>query len=146
MDTLIEKTVELGVTDLHPVLTNRTEHRKINEFRLLSQIIEASEQCERADIPCLHQLTPLKTLVSQWKDKPQIQWACERDALERKPLGHNRQDHQAFLIGPVGGFDDDEITFLGNHPAITPISLGSAILRAETASILCVGSTKICTI
>jgi 16S rRNA (uracil1498-N3)-methyltransferase len=143
MDILIEKTVELGVTDLHPVLTNRTEHRKINEDRLLSQIIEASEQSERLDIPALHPLISMETLLGQWKDKPQIQWGCERDALERKPLGYNNENHQAFLIGPVGGFDEDEITLLGRHPAITPISLGSAILRAETASILCIGSTKI---
>ena len=44
MDIIIEKCTELGVTDFHPVLTNRTEVRDINEERLRAQIAEAAEQ------------------------------------------------------------------------------------------------------
>src|SRR5262245_40752658 len=45
-DFIIEKAVELGATDIHPIVTNRTEVRKINEDRVKAQIHEAAEQCE----------------------------------------------------------------------------------------------------
>jgi 16S rRNA (uracil1498-N3)-methyltransferase len=54
MGFMIEKIVELGVTDIHPVITDRTQHGKINIDKIQKQIIEASEQCERMDIPTLH--------------------------------------------------------------------------------------------
>ena len=143
MDIVIEKSVELGVTDFHPILTNRTEHRKINESRLTAQIIEATEQCERMHVPNLHPLIPLQTTLQNWQHTKIIQWGCERAITERKPLGHCQDPSQAFLIGPVGGFDERECETLAQNPLITPITLGDTILRAETASLLCIGSIKI---
>ncbi|HEY8189518.1 MAG TPA: RsmE family RNA methyltransferase, partial [Micavibrio sp.] len=58
MDWLIEKAVELGVTHLHPVITQNTEVREVNDKRLRQQIIEAAEQCERLTVPSLH--APIK--------------------------------------------------------------------------------------
>ena len=146
MDILIEKAVEMGATDLHPILTSRTENRKINTDRLHTQIIEAAEQCECMHIPSLHTLTSLKSTLHQWTHTEHIQWACERAITPRKPLGHNTSATQAFLIGPAGGFDNEECSMLNTHPLITPITLGDIILRAETASILCLASIKIQTL
>jgi 16S rRNA (uracil1498-N3)-methyltransferase len=143
MDFVIEKTVELGVTHLHPVITNRTEIRKIKTERIEQQIIEASEQSERLTLPSLSAATPLMQAIQTWKHDSPIQWACERDSTERaKPsIKTNSEIAAAFLIGPVGGFDDTEIDHLSKHPAIQPITLGPSILRAETASILCLSAT-----
>lgn len=143
LDFVIEKSVELGVTDLHPIITARTEHRKINKDRITAQIIEASEQCERMHIPTLHDLAALNTAIPKWQHTDTIQWACERDTAKRKPLGYNTSNDQAFLIGPVGGFDQAEHDYLQTLKHITPISLGSTILRAETASILCLSQIAI---
>ena len=142
MDMVIEKAVELGVTDLHPVLTHRTEHRKVNTARLQAQIIEASEQSERLTLPVLQPLAALYDLCAGWSGKglPDIQWCCERDSIDRKALGYQQAEDQAFLVGPVGGFDDEEIAFLSQQSYIQPISLGHNILRAETASILCLSA------
>ena len=74
-DWMIEKAVELGVTDFYPVLTQNTEVRKLNEERLQAQIFEAAEQCERLDIPALHSLRKLETLLGEW-DKNRTIFAC----------------------------------------------------------------------
>lgn len=143
MDMVIEKTVELGVTDLHPVVTHRTEHRKVKAERLQAQIIEAAEQSERLTLPQLHPLMTLDALLGRWPGQegyPALQWCCERDKVQRDILGYNRGADQAFLVGPVGGFDDEECDRLAAMPFVQPISLGGHILRAETASILCLSS------
>lgn len=135
MDVLVEKAVELGATHLNPVLTERTENRKINPERLEAQIIEALEQCERLIKPVLLPLQKLEKLMAGWKG-PQILCCLERQ--DAPPIGThlcNNTNDLAFLIGPEGGFSTAEIKLLSGHKACTPVSLGDAILRAETAAL-----------
>jgi len=136
MDILIEKATELGVTHLHPVLTRNTEVRQINEDRLRAQIIEAAEQCERLDIPALVPIKDL-TALAGW-DKTIPLYAC----IERReglPLLHVCKfgDTMAFLIGPEGGFSEDEAEKLAALPFISAVSLGDTVYRAETAALVC---------
>jgi len=131
LDWMIEKTVELGVHHFHPIITQNTEVRKVNENRMRSHILEAAEQCERFDIPTLHAITPLDKKLSDWPDIPVF------SALERFD-GITSNDAQtpeefAFLIGPEGGFTDNEKETLSQKT--TPIYLGETILRCETAAI-----------
>ncbi len=133
MDMLIEKAVELGATDLHPIITQNTENRKLNQDRLLAQIIEAAEQCERLDLPALHPELPLKKLLEGW-NAPQALFV----ALERAPNTMHlarATDHAYILIGPEGGFTEQEQELMLGHNAVTAISLGEHILRAETAAL-----------
>ena len=137
MDFLIEKSVELGVTELYPVITNRTQMRKINVDRIQAQIIEAAEQCERLDIPQLHPLQKLDTVIRQWAYGP-VLCALERD--DQAANYHGEREGSAFLIGPEGGFDDEERRNLHENKHIIPISLGPRILRAETAALYCLSN------
>ncbi len=135
MDMLIEKAVELGVSKLHPVIMRRTVSRKINEERIRAQIIEASEQCERMDIPTLE---PARNLDEVLAGLEQPVFACierEGDAL---PIAECELGaHAAFLIGPEGGFEEGEVTLMRSCEKVISVSLGESILRAETASIAC---------
>ncbi|MGB4056941.1 MAG: 16S rRNA (uracil(1498)-N(3))-methyltransferase [Alphaproteobacteria bacterium] len=140
MDILVEKAVELGATALHPVLTNRTIIRKINEDRIRAQVLEAAEQCERFEIPVLYPLADLKQKITGWKHAAPILWCCERG--ESPHISTFQEQSWAFLIGPEGGFDDNEFTFLNDQPKIKPMTLGETILRAETAAILALGYAK----
>lgn len=135
MDWLVEKAVELGATDLHPIITQNTDIRKLNEDKIAAQMIEAAEQCERMDIPTLHPLEDIWKILSGWSDKTPILAAIERiDGA--KSLGKAISSGDiAFLIGPAGGFTAEEKEKLVQSPKITPISLGESILRAETAAI-----------
>ncbi|MCI5060892.1 MAG: 16S rRNA (uracil(1498)-N(3))-methyltransferase [Alphaproteobacteria bacterium] len=132
MDFLIEKSVELGVSDFHPILTQNSEVRKINETRIHQQIIEAVEQCERLILPILHPLQKLELMLGTWpKD------ICVLSCLER----HDAPPIQsiavpsdvAILIGPEGGFTRQEQEWL--RQKTTPVSLGPHILRSETAAL-----------
>ncbi len=136
MDFLVEKAVELGATDLHLVLTHHTEARKINEERIAGQIIEATEQCERLDIPTLHPLTKLDIKIVQWPKDITILAALERE--DAPPLRDiQKAEKTAFLIGPEGGFNKDEKQMLKTFPYVKAVSLGKNILRAETAALAC---------
>ncbi len=143
MDFLIEKAIELGVTDLHPVITQRTENRKLNKERLNAQIIEAAEQCERMNIPTLHNIEKLPGKLQNWRQKEEPLFV----ALERSDAPSlftlKPQSSWAFLIGPEGGFTLEEIEKLARCDFIQPISLGASILRAETAALLCVGFSNL---
>ncbi|HOO81309.1 MAG TPA: 16S rRNA (uracil(1498)-N(3))-methyltransferase [Alphaproteobacteria bacterium] len=135
MDFLIEKAVELGVTDLTPVITAHTQTRKINEERLHAQIIEAAEQCERMSLPTLHKVETLPGALQKWNQQIPVYWAAER--LKNTPHIKEIISPEAFLIGPEGGFSEQESDFLQTQEIVRPISLGKNILRAETAALFC---------
>lgn len=141
LEILIEKSVELGVTDLHPIMTQRTENRKLNAERIHAQIIEASEQCERMDIPKFHDPKTLNEIIKNWTLTPTIFWAQERE--NNIALNKCQSDAYSFLIGPEGGFTDEEIKTLTAQKHIKPISLGDRIYRTETASMLCLSQAAL---
>lgn len=145
MDWLVEKAVELGVTDLHPVITLRTEIREINAARTRNQIIEAAEQCERLDMPRLHELCDLKACLGRWPHDIPIHMALER--IDAPALRNNLPESGALalLVGPEGGFSAEEREYPGNLPFLKPVSLGPDILRSETAAIFMLGAAHLYT-
>ena len=140
MDVLIEKAVELGVTDLHPVIMNRTENRKINKDRLEAQIIEAAEQCERLNLPNLHEVQKLSAGFGG-VDVP-IFIAMERENGAKPISLYDYSKGAGFVIGPEGGFDESECALLRNNEEWRFVSLGEGILRAETAALACLSYVR----
>ncbi len=134
MEWLIEKAVELGATDLHPVITHHTEVRDLNAARTRAQIIEAAEQCERLDVPALHDITPLKAALGKWLPDNPLFMALERADAPPVTKALPENGPWAFLVGPEGGWSAEERAYPGNLPFLKPVSLGPAILRAETAA------------
>jgi 16S rRNA (uracil1498-N3)-methyltransferase len=120
------------------VITNHTEVRDLNAERTRAQIIEAAEQCERLDVPTLHDIMPLKSALGKWlggpyKDTPLFMALERADApLLTRALPENGP--RAVLIGPEGGWSTEEREYPGNLPFLKPVSLGPHILRAETAA------------
>lgn len=134
MDWLVEKTVELGATDLHPVFTQNTDNRKINPDKICLQIIEAAEQCERLDIPTLHPAQDILKKLSEWDTSVPVLAALERQEAKTLSASLPREGDIAFLIGPSGGFTAEEKEKLSAFSFITPVTLGERILRSETAA------------
>lgn len=142
LDFVIEKAVELGVTDIHPVIMKRTENRHLNTDRIKAQMIEAAEQCERLCIPILHALVDMDKKLSSWGDRPTIYACVERsDTKELSVYSETYYEDSGFLVGPEGGFDPKEIEGLAQYKVIKPVTLGSKILRAETAALYCLSQT-----
>ncbi len=135
MEWLMEKATELGVAEIHPVLTGRSVVDKINPERLTAQMIEAAEQCGRTSLPRLHETRPLKQFLGAFPQNRTLFFADEQGGA---PFGAAIAAHPgpaALLIGPEGGFDDAERNAIRAHPQAAAISLGPRILRAETAAI-----------
>lgn len=133
MDFLIEKAVELGATHLHPVMTQNSDVRKINEDRIEAQMIEAAEQCERLDVPTLMPAQDLFVALATWNRNILMLAALER--FDARPIRERiLPGNVAILIGPSGGFTREEKEKISSLSFIQPVSLGENILRSETAA------------
>lgn len=132
LDFLLEKATELGVTDFYPLTMDHSAYPWQGGEKYESTWIQAAEQCERLCIPRFHPVQSLETAL-QNLDIP-LAWARERcdtgQAHETK-----QPTPRALLVGPEGGFSSHECDQLGQHPGVYPITLGSHVLRTETAAI-----------
>ena len=131
-EMIVQKATELGVAELRPVLTARTQTRHVNRERLFAIAREAAEQSERLTVPGIAEPMPLKSLLSGWPSARTLIVAAER--RDAPPLAPHPPP-SALLIGPEGGFAPEELDALAAHPFVSLTSLGPLILRAETAAI-----------
>lgn len=129
IDIIFEKSTELGVTNFFPVITSRTIVSKINIQKAQSWVIEASEQCGRIDIPIISEPINLNKFLTSWPENKKI-FFCDEDETRTKI---DTKESLSILVGPEGGFSDEERRMLRAKDYIIPISLGKNILRAETA-------------
>ena len=133
IDWLVEKATELGIARLVPVVTRRTIVERINADRLRAHSIEAAEQCERTALPELAPLTKLDSVLRAWPAERSLLFADEGGG---KPLSDAAAAQPAaILIGPEGGFTDEERAAIKAVAQAQPVSLGPRILRAETAAL-----------
>ncbi|MBX7146880.1 MAG: 16S rRNA (uracil(1498)-N(3))-methyltransferase [Alphaproteobacteria bacterium] len=142
LDFLVEKATELGVTLFQPMITDYTNTKNINPSRLNLIAQEAAEQCERLDIPKIENIKSLDDVLKRW-DKNELILLCAEKG-DAKPiqqilgasntLKKSYQPH-TILIGPEGGFSQREMDMLVNQEFIIPVTLGSRILRSETAAL-----------
>lgn len=137
LDYMVQKATELGVSSLHPVITHRTIVDRINLDRMQANIIEAAEQCGILNIPEIKQPVKFSKILDTWpSDKILIH--CDERAEIASPieaLSAVGSQSVAVLIGPEGGFDQQERTKLADMPQSLSLSLGPRIMRADTAAI-----------
>lgn len=138
IDWLVEKATELGIARLVPVTTRRTVVDRINADRLRAHIVEAAEQCERTALPELAPLTRLEALLRDWPADRTLLFADEQGG---KPIVNSAEaGPAALLIGPEGGFTEEERSAVRQVPQARPISLGPRILRADTAALAAIST------
>ena len=144
---IIEKATELGISRVIPVFTDYCSvkrsviEKKIPKWQRI--MYESSKQCERADIPQCGELTTIKDLVTVEKYDKIIVF-CERisDKTIRdsfKTSAIKQGDKVLVIIGPEGGFSDREFEFFKKQN-FEMLTLGTLILRAETAVVVGVGN------
>jgi len=138
---MIEKATELGVSEIVPVETIRSErgleraaHKRVERWRRIA--LEASQQSRRAFLPEVSEPEPLRDTLNR---EATCKFALDENPAARPlnaalPAARDPQDTVVMLIGPEGGWTDDErVQFAA--AGWSPVSLGPLILRAETAAL-----------
>ncbi len=143
IDFVAAKATEMGVTKFLPILTQHTIVDKINVERFTANIKEAVEQCERNDIPEILPLEKLDKFLKQAQISDKLLILCDESGQGKKAsellplLAKTRITTQevVLLIGPEGGFSQEEFAQMRQIKNIHAISLGPRILRSDTAII-----------
>ena len=141
MDTVIQKSVELGVGEIYPVASARCivqadekrAEKKLERWQRIAE--EAAKQCGRGIIPRVHPIISFKDALEQMK-KSDLYFLCYETSEENNPkalFSKSNFDSVSFFIGPEGGIAPEEVE-LAHFLGIPDVTLGKLILRTETAS------------
>ncbi|TRL39138.1 16S rRNA (uracil(1498)-N(3))-methyltransferase [Rhizobium straminoryzae] len=137
LDYLVQKAVEMGAGTLQPVMTQHVQGKITSLERLQANVMEAAEQCGILAVPAVLPPVKLKDLLERWPAERRILF-CDEGADSHNPLpilGQISERKLALLIGPEGGFSQEERTMLHALDFVTAIPLGPRILRADTAAV-----------
>lgn len=136
LDYMVQKAVELGVSRLQPVLTRHTQAERVNMARMRANAVEAAEQCGILAVP---EIAEPVALARARLDPGRWLVFCDEEAEVADPLAAlapiGRGEPLALLIGPEGGFAEEERAMLLRHPKVVRLALGPRILRADTAAV-----------
>lgn len=145
MDLVLQKSVELGVTEITPLITERCVvkldqqrwQKKHQQWQKI--IIGACEQCGRNILPTLHPVTLFSDWVRQSTNALRLTLDPTADKLFRD-LCPNQHGFR-LLIGPEGGLSKQEV-YQTEEQGFTPALLGPRVLRTETAAIAAITSLQ----
>jgi len=138
LDYMVQKAVEMGASRLQPVLTRFTQVSRVNGERMRANVIEAAEQCGILSVAEVAEPIQLERFLAT-RDAGRLLIFCDEAAEVTNPV---RALEQApgqggidVLIGPEGGFAEEERTILLRQGRLVRLSLGPRILRADTAAV-----------
>lgn len=142
LDYMVQKAVELGATALQPVLTRRTQVARVNLDRMRANAIEAAEQCGILTLPEIGEPVAFNAMLGS-RDAKRLLIFCDEDAEVKDPvaaLAAARTQSAAamplaLLLGPEGGFAEEERAALLQQPNMLRLALGPRILRTDTAAV-----------
>jgi 16S rRNA (uracil1498-N3)-methyltransferase len=139
LDYMVQKAVEMGASSLQPVLTRFTQVSRVNGERMRANVIEAAEQCGILSVADVAEPMPLDRYLSA-RDGQRLLVFCDEAADVTNPLQALQGETVApggidVLIGPEGGFAEEERAILLRQPNTLRLSLGPRILRADTAGV-----------
>jgi 16S rRNA (uracil1498-N3)-methyltransferase len=141
LDYLAQKAVEMGAGTIRPVITRFTQGERVNMDRLRANAVEAAEQCGILAIPDCPEPERLPKVLAGLAPERLLVF-CDEDAPVGDPVAALRAagDPQAppplaVLVGPEGGFSEEEQDLIRARPNTVALSLGPRILRADTAAV-----------
>jgi 16S rRNA (uracil1498-N3)-methyltransferase len=151
---MVQKAVEMGVSQLQPILTQHTQAQRVNLDRMRANAIEAAEQCGILAIPEIAAPMPFAQMIAARKPDRLLVF-CDEGTDAANPVATlsaarsgpkamlplvmgsdlSKTEPMAVLVGPEGGFSEEERAALLKQPNIVRLSLGPRILRADTAAV-----------
>src|SRR5258707_4825922 len=139
LDYMMQKAVEMGASRLQPVLTRHTQVSRVNSERMRANVIEAAEQCGILSLAEVAEPVALDRFLEK-RETSRLLVFCDEAADIFNPIEALQQGLTAaegidVLIGPEGGFAEEERALLLRQPRTLRLSLGPRILRADTAGV-----------
>jgi len=140
LDYMVQKAVEMGVRGLQPVLTRFTQATRVNSDRMRANVVEAAEQCGILSLAAVEEPVALDRWLTR-RAPERLLVFCDETMDTANPsaalqaLQTDPPRGIDVLVGPEGGFADDERAMLLGRPGILRLSLGPRILRADTAAV-----------
>jgi 16S rRNA (uracil1498-N3)-methyltransferase len=139
LDYMVQKAVEMGASSLQPVLTRFTQVARVNGERMRANVIEAAEQCGILSLATVAEPLTFDRYLGQ-REASRLLVFCDEAADVADPLQALRQEQMVsggidILIGPEGGFAEEERAILLRQQRTLRLSLGPRVLRADTAGV-----------
>ncbi len=138
LDYMVQKAIEMGASQLRPVLTQHGQITRVNLERMRANVIEAAEQCGILCLPEIAAPVALTAVLAAWQPRRYLVF-CDEAADVADPLAPlaavPRGAPLGVLIGPEGGVAADERAALVKLPNVVRLALGPRILRADTAAV-----------
>jgi 16S rRNA (uracil1498-N3)-methyltransferase len=139
LDYVVQKAVEMGASTLQPVLTRFTQSSRVNVERMRANVIEAAEQCGILSIAEVAEPLPLDRYLAS-RNASRLLVFCDEAAEVTDPFralegGQAAAEGIDVVVGPEGGFAEEERALLLRQPRTLRLSLGPRILRADTAAV-----------
>jgi 16S rRNA (uracil1498-N3)-methyltransferase len=139
LDYMVQKAVEMGASRLQPVLTRFTQVSRVNGERMRANVVEAAEQCGILSLAGVAEPMALERYLAG-REARRLLVFCDEAADAANPLQALQGERAAangidILIGPEGGFAEEERALLLRQPLTLRLSLGPRILRADTAGV-----------
>jgi 16S rRNA (uracil1498-N3)-methyltransferase len=139
LDYMVQKAVEMGASSLQPVLTRFTQVSRVNGERMRANVIEAAEQCGILSVATVAEPVTLDRYLNG-RDGQRLLVFCDEAAEAKNPVQALQRELAAasgidILIGPEGGFAEEERAVLLRQKRTLRLSLGPRILRADTAAV-----------
>lgn len=136
LETIIQKCTELGIDTVVPVEMERCVvvakdfSKKLERYQRVAE--EAAKQSRRGMIPSVKDAVSLKKVDFSCFDTVLVPYEGEQEMTLKTALQNGVGKRIAVIIGPEGGFEQEEVAYLQKQGGI-PVTLGSRILRTETA-------------
>ena len=138
----VEKATELGVSQITPLISRYSEKKKINKERLERIITSSLKQSNQFFLPKINPVTTFSSFILNNAEEKIMANLRTENKLKKELFKNNSM---CILIGPEGGFSDEEIN-LAREKKIKEITLGNSRLRSETAAIYLISALKTLTI
>lgn len=135
-ELVVQKATEVGVTDIHPIITDRTIKQGLRFDRLERIAIEATEQSGRMRVPTVHEIEALDDAVNIAEQMSGLHICLDMSAETIQSVLSKKSETVCVFIGPEGGWSDAERKLFQEKEGWKMVSLGDGVYRAETAAII----------
>ena len=131
----VEKSTEIGISEITPIITRFSQKKKVNIDRLNKIVISSMKQSNQFYLPKVNPITSFNDFLKSNKDYKLIAHLKNSNSFNKKSIGS--KEKIVLMIGPEGGFSEEEI-LLARKEKIKEISFGKNRFRSETAGVFAI--------